>query len=394
MSSDLSAFISKEAMDQFHADVVENLEKLEESLLQLEEDHSQTDLIHRVFRAVHSIKGAAHMFGFNDIATFAHDVEDLYGFVRKGEIPLTDALIGHTFQAHDVIAKLHKGSGDPAFTESVAQAFRRMTPGAAPSTPSTPASASAPVKKTPKQTWMVRFRFKQETPVFDFAVNPLIYLKGLCGMGLCKVTARPEMIPRLEQINPSVCYVYWEVTLLTDRSLADIKDEFTFIEEDLAELEILPQRRQADRRERPHEPAPAPTRRLRVLIAEDTFMDRLLLKRMLGERADADVVVNGEEAADAFEMALNDDEPYDLVLLDIMMPVMDGQKALKAIRRTEKERGVPPNKEAVVIMVSALNGPKEIMEAFHKGCCTDYLVKPVRREELLEKLVTFKLIEA
>ena len=98
--------------------------------------------------------------------------------------------------------------------------------------------------------------------------------------------------------------------------------------------------------------------------------------------------MDGMEAVDAFNMALEEKEPYDLVCLDIMMPVMDGYQALVGIRNLEKQKNIPEEKAAKVIITTALNDESSVKMAFELGC-TLYSGKPVdqdRFEQALKKL--------
>ena len=90
-------------------------------------------------------------------------------------------------------------------------------------------------------------------------------------------------------------------------------------------------------------------------------------------------------------MALEDKEPYDLVCLDIMMPVMDGYQALMGIRNLEKERGVPEEKAVKVIMTTALNEEKNVKMAFELGC-TIYSGKPIDQERFEQAMKKLNLI--
>ena len=67
---------------------------------------------------------------------------------------------------------------------------------------------------------------------------------------------------------------------------------------------------------------------MKILLAEDDFVTRKFMANLLSKYGDCDVTVDGMEAVDAYMMALEDDDPYYLVCLDIMMPVMDGYQAL------------------------------------------------------------------
>ena len=127
---------------------------------------------------------------------------------------------------------------------------------------------------------------------------------------------------------------------------------------------------------------------MRILIAEDDFASRKAILKFLSAYGECDVTVDGMEAIDAFMMALEEEDPYDLICLDVMMPVMDGYQALKNIRDIEREHNVDPAYQARVIMTTALNEEKNVKKAFELGC-TVYCAKPIDLEKLkgmLEKL--------
>lgn len=110
--------------------------------------------------------------------------------------------------------------------------------------------------------------------------------------------------------------------------------------------------------------------------------------RFLSKYGECDVTVDGTEAVDAFTMALENEEGYDLVCLDIMMPVLDGYQALRAIREVEKEKNIPEDKRVKVIMTTALNEGRNVTKAFELGC-NAYAGKPIDQdkfENVLRKL--------
>lgn len=124
---------------------------------------------------------------------------------------------------------------------------------------------------------------------------------------------------------------------------------------------------------------------MKILIVEDEFGSRKLLQKFLTPYGMCDMAVDGEEAVEAFAIALDENEPYDLICLDIMLPKKDGQQVLKEIREIEKGKGVFGSKGVKIIMTTALNDPKNIMEAF-KSQCEAYIPKPITKQKLFEEM--------
>lgn len=129
---------------------------------------------------------------------------------------------------------------------------------------------------------------------------------------------------------------------------------------------------------------------MKILIAEDDFASRILLTKLLGSLGRCDVTVNGEEALDAFRIAVSEGQAYDLICLDIMMPIIDGIETLKVIREIEDERGIGGLDRAKVIMITALGDSKNVLEAFKDGC-EAYIVKPIKKEKLYEEITKLGL---
>ncbi len=131
---------------------------------------------------------------------------------------------------------------------------------------------------------------------------------------------------------------------------------------------------------------------MKILIAEDDFASRKFMLRFLSKYGECDVTVDGMEAVDAFTMALDADEGYDLVCLDIMMPELDGYQALKQIREYEKEKGISEEDGAKIIMTTALNEGRNVTKAFELGCVA-YAGKPIDQDKFENVLRKLNLIE-
>ena len=131
---------------------------------------------------------------------------------------------------------------------------------------------------------------------------------------------------------------------------------------------------------------------MKVLIAEDDFASRKFMLRFFEKYGECDVTVDGKEAVEAYRMAIECGEPYDLICLDIMMPEMDGHQALKTIRKIEEESGVAEDERVKIVMTTALSETRHVTKAFENGC-TAYAGKPINQDKLEAMLKKFKLIE-
>ncbi len=132
---------------------------------------------------------------------------------------------------------------------------------------------------------------------------------------------------------------------------------------------------------------------MKTLIVDDQENNRKVFIDMLKPFThEIDTAENGPEGIDLFKTAINEDEPYDLILLDIMMPKMDGQTVLKNMRTFEEENGISGASEAKIFIVTALDSGRQAIEAYFRGNCTTFLVKPLTQEVLTSKLQEYHLI--
>jgi two-component system chemotaxis response regulator CheY len=131
---------------------------------------------------------------------------------------------------------------------------------------------------------------------------------------------------------------------------------------------------------------------VKCLIVEDDFISRRILKELLAQHFDCDIAINGEEAVSSFHLAHEGKRPYDLICMDIMMPGIDGQEALRQIRELEKSMDIPPKLEVKVIMTTALDDPKNVVKAYYKGGATSYIAKPISKQKLMGELRSLGLV--
>ena len=129
----------------------------------------------------------------------------------------------------------------------------------------------------------------------------------------------------------------------------------------------------------------------RILVVEDDLISRLVMTGNLASFGQIDVAMDGGEAVEAVKLALSEHCPYQLICLDIMMPQMNGQEALKRIRALEVEAGVKPGMGARIIMTTGRHDLKTVQESYMQECDA-FLVKPVKKDRLLAELAKLEVI--
>ncbi len=125
---------------------------------------------------------------------------------------------------------------------------------------------------------------------------------------------------------------------------------------------------------------------MRILIVEDDVAGQFVLKKFLEPLGDVSIAKDGTSAVEEYRTALQNNQRYELVFMDIMLPGLDGQDALKAIRSIEKESGIKPVEATKVIMTTALSDPNNVLSAFNEGHADSYLVKPIEHAKLMQEL--------
>jgi two-component system chemotaxis sensor kinase CheA len=235
----------------FQEEARELLCELETALLELESTPADQELIGRVFRAMHTIKGSGAMFGFEDIASFTHNVETVYDLVRNGKMPVTKDLIDLTLSACDQIRKMVEAFDTATVTsdentEKIVSAFRGLLQDAkAQGGDTLPQGVPLPDSPEPtavgdlgkEKSLTCRIRFRPHHDIFSYGTNPVLLLKELRDLGVCHIVAHTDAIPELAEIDPESCYAYWDIILTTTQSLNAVRDVFIFAE-DNCELKI------------------------------------------------------------------------------------------------------------------------------------------------------------
>ena len=223
------------ALQTFIAESSELLEQMEQSLLQLENDSGNRELLDAVFRAAHTIKGSAGVFGFDSIVSFTHQVETLLDRLRNGEVPLSSKLSALLLRCGDHMAALIV----PATSDAPAPAGLRENDAALSAELAVFIDAGEPATETkPTATaesgnghWHLSLRFGSE--VLRNGMDPLSFLRYLSTLGeLVEVRTLGDRLPALAEIDPEACYLDFEIEFRSEADRAVIDGVFDFVRED------------------------------------------------------------------------------------------------------------------------------------------------------------------
>jgi two-component system chemotaxis sensor kinase CheA len=244
----------------FFEESTEQLESLETSLADLREGGGSDETINAVFRAVHSVKGGAGIFGFERLVGFAHVLESVLDQLRHGSLAATSDVIDVLFVASDVLADLVESARSevelPASYEddsriALQQLLGKGTADAAPNgdaetaapadfeefnfTPVSVDVSDTPADNLAERTYTIAFRPKPA--MLTGTKNPLALLRELRALGALDLTADAGALPHLLEIAPDQVYVGWHGTLRTSSALQDIEKIFESARND-CELDI------------------------------------------------------------------------------------------------------------------------------------------------------------
>jgi len=279
-------------LDQFKATFKEEsfelLATLENTFLELESQPLNGELINAAFRAIHTIKGSAAMFGFDSVSRFAHEFETALDLCRNGTLSVTKDFIGLALKGRDHIRRL-LDFDEPVPAEVQGESgplldrFRGFSKKAAPQEGgAAPEPEQAPAKAEPAARGTFRIEFKPSKDISRDGTKVLSLVEELARLGQADVFPHTEGIPRLSELDPEACYCWWDVLLTGEIDENAIRDVFIFVG-DQAELRIEQVGEGGDGS------AGASTKRLGDILVErgsatpETIQEALKTQRKLGE---------------------------------------------------------------------------------------------------------------
>lgn len=256
MSNDFAQF-----QDAFFDEVAEHLAVVEEGLLALEQNPDDRDLLNKIFRSAHSIKGGAGMFGFTAVSQFTHKMETLLDLLRNGQKAVTPAVADLLLKSTDCLKTLIDATKSgvavddetvqrltaelAAASDAKAKVAGKVETKAQVETGNSAASSTA-------STLVSTFSITWTPPgwLFQRGLDPLQVVKELRSIGtLTEVVMDQSQLPELTEIDPEKCYLSWRMQLTTAKDLKAIEKVFEFVREEsklvIEERETLSVKREA-----------------------------------------------------------------------------------------------------------------------------------------------------
>jgi two-component system, chemotaxis family, sensor kinase CheA len=233
--------------DTFFAEAADHLAAIEAHLLRLEGGDNDWEAFDEIFRSVHSVKGAADMFGLVELGRFAHALESLLDRLRRGEVEFAPELLELLLQSTDLLQGLVQtakaGSTAPpidAMLEALAQ-FKAPT---APVPFAETLGSSAPLADFRN----FRIQFAPSRNVFAADIDPIHLLRNVGRLGdLLDCVVDSGALPELAALDPEECHLAWSLTIRTDRPIESILEVFAGLDDESAvSIEPLPESRSAE----------------------------------------------------------------------------------------------------------------------------------------------------
>lgn len=231
MAVDLSQF-----QESFFTESAEHVETMETGFLELEERPEDLDLLNRIFRAAHSIKGNAGMFNFAEIAGLTHKMENVLDLMRNEKIPVTSHAVDVLLRSLDGLKSLldaaqGAGEADQATIQELEKELQACQDGdngnetiAAPSSGKETVAPQAAVWRLIKIDWVPL------PELFQRGLDPAQIFKELHELGMIKsLQVQVDKIPAIEAMDPERCYLSWNLELETDVSIDKVEAVFDFV---------------------------------------------------------------------------------------------------------------------------------------------------------------------
>ena len=335
-----------EALQTFIVEARELLEQMESALLHVETEPDDAEAINAIFRAAHTIKGSAGLFGFDHVVEFTHVAESVLDRVRGGTLAISSELVAIFLGVCDHLGVLISGiAAGTAVDEATQEASKRLAdrlrvyldgakqaaePAASSSTQLSPqgkvsSDAGGTLESgTPEavgtDNWHISLRFGPD--VLRNGMDPLSFIRYLTTFGkIVQIVTLVDAVPRLAEIDPETNYLGFEINFNTEADKATIEGAFEFVRDD-ARIRILPPRSRIS----------AYLELIAEMPEEDLRLGEILVRCGTLTQAELDLALRTQEAGRADEAAPKIGEvlvEQQLVQQPVVTAALEKQKQVK-----------------------------------------------------------------
>ncbi|HMB21105.1 MAG TPA: chemotaxis protein CheA, partial [Spirochaetota bacterium] len=227
--------MNNQVREVFLEEAKEIIANLETDIVSLEEGDSE--IIHNIFRYVHTLKGSSGIAGYDDLSEFTHKLESLLDRVRSGELEVTDTLVDLMLNSIDFVKLVlfNDGGADSAAVDNVREKIEEVieaySSGQGGPAGYTGSDSDEDGGRPVTRYFRIAADFKED--VFKKGIDPLLIIEDLFKSGeVIRRRVDRSSVPPFEKLDPERCYLKWEVILKTTMSRKDLDDIFMFVMDD------------------------------------------------------------------------------------------------------------------------------------------------------------------
>jgi two-component system chemotaxis sensor kinase CheA len=330
-----------DALQTFIVEARELLEQMEEALLRIEQTPDDADTLNAIFRAAHTIKGSAGLFGFDHLVAFTHVAESVLDMVRSDKLHISSDLVAILLGVCDhlgvLVSHIAEGTEPDDETHRVSAELVAKLSAYLGQPPQVAAQAHLPAERAGKvetegregvdtDNWHISLRFGPD--VLRNGMDPLSFIRYLTTFGkIVNIVALVDAVPSLTDLDPEASYLGYEIGFRTDADKATIEGAFEFVRND-ARIRILP----------PHSKLADYQRLIDELPQEELRLGEILVRCGTLTRRELDLALSHQAAARPDELPSLIGEvlvEQKLVRPQVVEAALDQQKQVKEHKNTE-----------------------------------------------------------
>lgn len=225
--------LSEKTRQVFRVEAEELLAELEASLLALEKDPTEPELLNRAFRALHTLKGSGATSGFASLSAFLHRIEDVFSLARDQVLTVDSALIDLTLELRDVIE--HHVRAAPDLGEEILRGAQPILERFLQYLPDEAADAAEGEAEEHRTERTYRIHFAPIPDFFRFGHDPRALFDELRGFDpAARFEADLSQLPLRGEFDPEACHLSWEISLRTSATPEELQEVFMFVEDECA----------------------------------------------------------------------------------------------------------------------------------------------------------------